>query len=87
MKKLIIEPLQTYSSTATLVILIDALDELTERSVFLKLLAKSVSKLPTWVKILVTSRPDADILEPFERIERRQIRSDGRNARFVVFYN
>ena len=80
MEKLIIEPLQTCTSTATLVILIDALDELTERSVFLKLLAKSIAKFPAWVKILVTSRPDADILEPFERIERRQIRSDGRHV-------
>jgi hypothetical protein len=52
------------------VILIDALDEIgveNERKELLSFLSDCLYLLPPWVKIITTSRPEADIKAAFER--------------------
>ncbi len=82
--QLIIEPLQSYqlykqdssTSSTRMLIIIDALDEIgesnsKERIELLSLLARMIHRLPHWVKVLMTSRPELDIetsLNPFHPV-------------------
>ena len=67
-QKFVVEPLSKLeeSSTANVVVVIDALDESgpeSTRSTFLEVLSASDAKLPANLRILLTSRPLADIWE------------------------
>lgn len=71
---LIVKPLSKCIPSPTIkVIVIDALDEIgvqgsddKNRRNILKWIASSVSRLPSWVKLLVTSRPETDIIKEFK---------------------
>lgn len=68
--ELILKPLQQESlqSEGPLIIVIDALDECgssMSRSTLLSVLAEQSSKLPSFVRIVITSRPARDILDVF----------------------
>ena len=65
----ILKPLQELTLTGPLVIVIDALDEcgdVSSRQGLLELLASKVANLPSNVRILLTSRPEADVERLFE---------------------
>lgn len=84
MTSLIISPLAnqekdpSFDEDNKLVLIIDALDEVgltnsSERSSFLDLLLIMVSQLPSFVKVLITSRPEVDILAKFIAIPQTKI--------------
>ena len=98
---ILLKPLQEYSATLgsvvmkPMVILIDALDEVgatpSDRKDFLKLITHSFSLLPTWIRIVVTSRPEEDIvktfsnvLEPFE-IQENDVRHEADLRMYITF--
>ncbi|GJJ10647.1 hypothetical protein Clacol_004874 [Clathrus columnatus] len=69
--KFISEPLRTISefSTGPILIVIDGLDESGDpisRRELLKILEKEISSLPVNIRILITSRPEQDILLTFQ---------------------
>lgn len=87
MKSLIIKPLENLRYESNYFIVIDALDEVgipnsVERVQFLDLICNCVSLLPRNVKMLVTSRPDSDILQKFSRFKRTTI--DANDPRHIV---
>ncbi|KAJ3119730.1 hypothetical protein HK100_000175, partial [Physocladia obscura] len=72
-QKLISEPLTDVNTklkfSETLVLLVDAIDEcgeLNSRSAMLSIFSQSFKQLPPFVKIIVTSRPETDIVAAFE---------------------
>jgi len=67
--KLIVEPLQNLSLLDPVVLVLDALDECTEDGAkeVLRLIVSNLDRLPSFLKIFLTSRPEshiADILNP-----------------------
>ena len=79
-QKFIFEPLSQFdgSSTGNVVVVIDALDESgaeRTRSTILKVLAGQDAKLPGNLRILLTSRPLADIRQAFEVARDIRVRS------------
>ena len=80
MTRLIEEPLKHVASKPTLnmLLVIDALDELhlqgsQERAEVLNLLKHLIKVLPPFIKVLVTSRPDRDVVEALVNFEPRTI--------------
>ena len=78
---LILEPLVTLSLPSPIVLVLDALDECMEEGVkeILNLIVSHLDKLPSFLKILVTSRPEghiANILNP----ENLKTTPDGRRV-------
>lgn len=70
MKGLIQEPAKNAPITGPTVIVIDALDEsggTSARESLLEVLSKSASDLPANFRILVTTRPEHDIIEAFDK--------------------
>jgi WD40 repeat protein len=66
------------------ILVIVALDEIgvyesEDRKAFLKVLRNKLDSLPKWVKLLVTSRPDLDIVSSFDRINPQLIEADDPN--------
>jgi hypothetical protein len=64
-----------------MILVIDALDEIgavesKARSDVLVALVSCVDKLPVWVKVVVTSRPEADILSKFKKFRPFEIKAD-----------
>jgi hypothetical protein len=62
-----------------MVLLIDALDEVLssdQRKPLLFVLSSKLQDLPPWVKVVVTSRPEADIVHAFSRLQPREIKED-----------
>jgi WD40 repeat protein len=70
---LIKEPLSRLSSTSksSMVVVIDALDECDydSRADLLKLLIRDFVKLPQWIQIIMTTRPDKKILHSLKKIK------------------
>ncbi|KAJ3191863.1 hypothetical protein HK101_007329 [Irineochytrium annulatum] len=67
----LVEPLSQVATSApgTAVIIVDALDECGSRNAredVLALFAKESRRLPTFVRLVITSRPDPDIMKAFE---------------------
>eukprot|EP01031_Cornospumella_fuschlensis_P026053 gene26053-31456_t len=80
---LLLAPLKKLGGAASpcVVIVVDALDEVgvqgsRERRELLHLLAECLQLLPPWVKLLATSRPEADILASFARFEPTMISAE-----------
>ena len=85
---LLTNPLKEYSKLKTtsnqntilppMVLLIDALDEvsLKEREPLLKILSSKLQDLPDWVRVMITSRPEADIVSSFRRLNPIEILED-----------
>ena len=82
-------PLQEYSNLMSsrsqvphhhppMIFLIDALDEvsMTERQPLLHILSSKIQSLPSWVKIVITSRPEADIVSSLRRLKPLEIKED-----------
>ena len=83
MTLLVEEPLKHVTSTPTsnMLLVIDALDELhlqgsQERADMLELLKHLIKVLPSFVKVLLTSRPDRDVLEALINFLPRTIEVD-----------
>lgn len=95
-QKLIVEPLASLLPSDTsdiIVVVIDALDEcgsVKERKTLLSLLTNESIKLPTTLRIIITSRADADIWGSFETQNHiRSIELDittNANARDIISY-
>ncbi|KAJ3038570.1 hypothetical protein HDV00_000500 [Rhizophlyctis rosea] len=73
--RLILEALQALSDSTegqgrNVVIVLDALDECTgpSRASLLRIISTECAKLPPFVKLFVTSRPDADIVRAFSNL-------------------
>jgi hypothetical protein len=82
---LLIKPLQKYSEMISrsraphpMVFLIDALDEMSldERKLLLPILSSKIESLPSWVKFVITSRPETDIVSSLERLQPFEIKED-----------
>jgi hypothetical protein len=81
---LLTNPLREYSILMSsrphppMVFLVDALDEvsLTERKPLLYILSSKIQSLPSWVKIVITSRPEADIVKFLNRLNPFEIMED-----------
>jgi hypothetical protein len=86
---LLTAPLQEYSDLMSsrsqvphphppMVFLIDALDEVSvrERQPLLHMLSSKVQSLPSWVKIVITSRPEADIVHSLSVLNPFEIKED-----------
>jgi hypothetical protein len=77
--KLIIDPLNScgtpyFLGSDSMLMVFDALDEIgvpnsPARSQFLRFLKNSVNKLPDWVKVFITSRPEEDIIGELKAFE------------------
>ena len=71
--KLIVQPLSGDfpAPDRTVVVLIDALDEATHDrdNEIVSFLAESVGKTPAWLRFLVTSRPEPEIVGPFRGLD------------------
>ncbi|KZP17818.1 WD40 repeat-like protein [Athelia psychrophila] len=81
MKSFVLEPSKALAIVGPIVIIIDALDEsgvASERESLLKALAENASKLPRNFRILITARPEDDILklsEELPNIQRRTVKT------------
>jgi len=67
-KKFILEPAMALTTVGPIVLVIDALDESAEgpsRKTLLDTLAKGISDLPSNIRILITARPERDIVIAF----------------------
>lgn len=72
LQKLIKEPLGILidGNRESKVIVIDALDEsVAANSEFLKIVLKLISCLPSWIKVLITTRPEMNIIESLQHHE------------------
>ncbi len=68
-KKFILEPANALTTVGPILVVIDALDESAEgqsREDLLDTLAKGISDLPSNFRILVTTRPESDIINSFK---------------------
>ncbi|KZP17839.1 WD40 repeat-like protein [Athelia psychrophila] len=81
MESFVLEPAKALAIVGPIVIIIDALDEsgvASERESLLKALAENASKLPRNFRILITARPEDDILklsEELPNIQRRTVKT------------
>ncbi|TKG95383.1 toll/interleukin-1 receptor domain-containing protein [Puteibacter caeruleilacunae] len=70
---LIVQPLsrEQNKSNEQIVILIDGLDEASRdgKNVIAQFLGSEFKKLPEWVRLIVTSRPDAEVMLPLQAFE------------------
>ena len=75
------EPLQHLPENKPMLVVIDGLDECEsdQRIELLNVLANEFSKLPPWVKVLVTSRPEMNVLEKLNSLEYMEIATDKNN--------
>ena len=79
MTKLVEEPLKkfAYARPSNMLLVIDALDEYLEgsieRAIMLELLKHMIEVLPSFVKVLLTCRPDEDIMKAFKPFKSRVI--------------
>ena len=75
------DPLHALNRTKPMLIVIDALDESkTEvKSEFLELIADEFEKLPKWIKILISSRPELQVRKKLELLNPLEILPDDRH--------
>jgi WD40 repeat protein len=82
---LIVEPLDAignYKPDSSVVIMVDALDECSPREQLLSLLAwrfVELNKSRPWLKLLLTSRPEADIVAAFDGVPTKEIKPSSEN--------
>ena len=74
---LINDPLHALENREPMLLVIDALDEseVGGKSEFLELISDEFPKLPTWIKILITSRPELSVQEKLEHLNPLEIKS------------
>jgi WD40 repeat protein len=82
---LIVQPLATdiKRPAAPCVILIDGLDEATSngRNILAEFIAGEFIKLPEWIRLIITSRPDPEVTQPLQAWERWDIETGDRQNR------
>ncbi|KAJ3125103.1 hypothetical protein HK098_000595 [Nowakowskiella sp. JEL0407] len=89
---LILTPLQEIAKTnpRAIVLVVDALDEtglMGFRSEILQVFSIHCRKLPSFVKLLVTSRPEGDIVKTFEKLETKKLEAtSGENRADALIY-
>ena len=78
---LINDPLHAVENRGPMLLVIDALDEseVGGKSEFLELISDEFPKLPPWIKILITSRPELPVQEKLEHLNPVEIASYGEN--------
>jgi hypothetical protein len=87
MKLLVLNPMNTIQkpshlkSSEKMLLVFDALDEIgvtesKERKSFLLFLKNILDQLPEWVRVFITSRPEADIKRELDKYEPEVIRAD-----------
>ena len=74
---LINDPLHAVENRGPVLLVIDALDEseVGGKSEFLELISDEFAKLPPWIKILITSRPELSVQEKLEHLNPLEIKS------------
>ena len=74
---LINDPLHAVENRGPMLLVIDALDEseVGGKSEFLELISDEFPKLPPWIKILITSRPELSVQEKLEHLNPLEIKS------------
>jgi WD40 repeat protein len=83
------DPLHALEKRETLLLVIDALDEsnVAGKSEFLELISEEFPKLPPWIKILITSRPELPVREELQHLNPVQIfPHDKNNAEDLLKY-
>ncbi|KIM87374.1 hypothetical protein PILCRDRAFT_814882 [Piloderma croceum F 1598] len=68
-KKFILEPARALTTVGPILVVVDALDESAEessRKALLNALAKGISDLPSNFRMLITARPEPDIVDAFD---------------------
>ena len=72
------EPLHSLDTREPMLIVVDALDETAtgDKSEFLELISDEFLELPTWIKILITSRPELPVRKKLEHFKPLEIRAD-----------
>ncbi|KAJ3117479.1 hypothetical protein HK098_006245 [Nowakowskiella sp. JEL0407] len=83
---LILEPLKEIEKTNSnpIVLVVDALDETGQmgfRSEILQVFSVHCKKLPSFVKLLVTSRPEDDIVKTFDKMETKPLEATSEENR------
>lgn len=91
LKKPLHEATPLVSDKRDMAILIDALDEIgdtsSERQPLLRLLAMRLGELPIWVRVIVTSRPEVDILSSLKHFSPFEIsENDPRHRKDIEMY-
>jgi hypothetical protein len=78
---LFLRPLRRMNSDRTHVFVIDALDELTteQGALFLSLITDEFARLPKWFGLVVTSRPDPEVLRRMAPLEPLMLQADNRS--------
>ena len=75
------DPLHALNRDDPMLIVVDALDETKTdaKSDFLELIAEEFSRLPKWIKIFITSRPELQVREKLEHLVHVEILPDNRS--------
>jgi hypothetical protein len=75
------DPLHALNRDDPMLIVVDALDESKTdvKSDFLELIAEEFSRLPKWIKIFITSRPELQVRDKLERLDPVEILPDNRS--------
>ena len=75
------DPLHAVHSREPMLIVIDALDEskTDDKSEFLELISDEFGRLPKWIKILISSRPELQVRKKLEQLNPLEIRPDDHN--------
>ena len=72
------DPLHALDRAEPMLIVVDALDEsqIATRSEFLELLSEEFPRLPKWIKIFITSRPELQVKKKLEHVNQLEILPD-----------
>ena len=72
------DPLHSLERSHPIVIVIDALDEskTEDKSEFLELISEEFSRLPKWIRILISSRPELQVEKELKHLNPFEIRPD-----------
>lgn len=67
----------------TIVVLVDALDEATQdgKNDLAHLIASECRKLPAWLRLIITSRPDPEVTHPFQGLDPYELDSESPSNR------
>ncbi|XP_046850511.1 uncharacterized protein LOC124443991 [Xenia sp. Carnegie-2017] len=75
------DPLHSLEDHEPMLLVIDALDEsqVDEKSELLELIEEEFNKLPQWIKVFITSRPELLVQKKFKKMDPVEIKHDPRN--------
>jgi hypothetical protein len=76
-RDLILGPTKGLTMVGPILVIIDGLDECNDRSTLLHILARETVHLPTNFRVLITARPEPDILTAFRDLDHCHVREMG----------